>query len=72
MPSPHRYPEPLDRSKLAAVISTLAAVTVVAATFWQWWDIGVDGAMMMRRWVRVMLMILALALLASLGLLLAS
>ncbi len=62
----------MDRSKLAAVISTIAAITVVAATFWQWWDIGVNGSMMMRRWVSVMLVVLAVALVASLGLLLAS
>lgn len=51
-------------SKVAALLSTLAALAV-AATFFQWSDILVDGGMRLRRWVKVLLLAVASVLMAS-------
>lgn len=55
----------MTASKLAALLSTGAALVIVVATFRQWWDIGFDGDMKMRGWVRYVLVAVAVALVAS-------
>jgi hypothetical protein len=52
-------------SKVAALLSSGAALVIVVATFWQWWDITYDGDMKMRGWVRYVLAVAAVALFAS-------
>ena len=38
----------------SALISLVVAVVVLLASFRQWWDIGFDGEMRTRRWVKVL------------------
>jgi hypothetical protein len=47
---------PITYEKWAAILSTGAALLVVLATFYQWWDITYDGGMLLRRRVRLLLL----------------
>lgn len=55
--------------RLSAVLSVAAAFVVVAATWFQWWDITMDGGMRARPWVKVMLVGVMLMLATALVLL---
>lgn len=36
----------------SALISLIVAIVVLAASYAQWWDIGFNGQMWTRRWVK--------------------
>jgi hypothetical protein len=52
--------------RMAAILSTVAALVIVVATWFQWWDITYEGGMRARPWVRVMLAVVAAALVVAL------
>jgi len=56
--------------KLSAIISLLVATVLLAANYFQWWDITWDGSMKTRKWVKVLFLICIFALIASWALLL--
>jgi hypothetical protein len=58
--------------KWAALVSIVAALVVVAATYFQWWDVTFDGELRIRRWVRFVLLPGVIALLVVAGILLLS
>ncbi|HXF36127.1 MAG TPA: hypothetical protein VNO17_02975 [Actinomycetota bacterium] len=62
----------MSGSKLASILSTVAALIIVIATFFQWWDIKFNGAMRLRRAARWVLVLVAALLGASLLVLLMS
>jgi hypothetical protein len=38
----------------AAVLSAVSAISVLVAGFFQWWDVGYNGQLRTRGWVRVL------------------
>jgi hypothetical protein len=40
----------MSLDKLSALISTIAALSILAANYWQWWDNTYDGGMKIRKW----------------------
>jgi hypothetical protein len=52
----------MTNDKLSALISLGAAIVIVGATFFQWWDITYNGGMVMRGWIRVLLVVVLMAL----------
>ena len=44
----------MSGSSWSALLSIVAAIVVATASFLQWWDIGFDGRMVSKRWVRFM------------------
>lgn len=60
----------MNNDKLSAIISLVVATVILAASFFQWWDITFNGAMKTKRWVKILLALLILSLLLALSLLL--
>lgn len=54
--------------KLSAIISLVVAITVLMANFFQWWDIGYNGQMFTRKWVKILFVVLILCLIVALRL----
>ncbi|MAG37278.1 MAG: hypothetical protein CL878_13675 [Dehalococcoidia bacterium] len=42
-----------DPNKASATLSALAAVMILVAGFFQWWDITYDGELRTKLWVRL-------------------
>lgn len=59
----------MTTEKLSALISLGSAIAIVAATFFQWWDINYDGYMRLRPWIRLLLVAVVVALLVAVVLL---
>lgn len=59
----------MSDGRLAAILSTAAALVIVVATWFRWWDITMDGGMRARPWVRVMVALVSVELVVALGLL---
>lgn len=64
--------ESVTTEKLSAALSLVAALVIVAATYFQWWNITYRGQMIMKPWVKAMLGLMALLLVGALVLLLVS
>ena len=58
----------MDAGTWSSLISLAVAITVLAAGYFQWWDIGYRGKMPMRRWVKRLFAILIAALVVAAGL----
>lgn len=59
----------IDAEFLTALMSLLAAITIVTASFFQWWDVRVNGEVHSKRWVKVLFaVVLAMLYLALVGL----
>ena len=59
----------IETNKLSAAISLIAAISILIASFFQWWDITMDGGMLIRKWVKILFIALLVFLLLSLFLL---
>lgn len=44
----------IDSEFLTALLSLLAAIAIVTAFFFQWWDVSVNGELRGKRWVKVL------------------
>lgn len=44
----------MDAEFLTAPLSLLAAIAIVTATFFQWWDVRVNGELRSKAWVKVL------------------
>ena len=55
----------INNDKLSALISLSVAIIILAASYFQWWHITMDGGMPMRGWIKVLFVFLILALLTS-------
>jgi hypothetical protein len=60
----------MTKDRLSALLSLIAEIVIVGATFFQWWDILMDGGMRPRWWVRPLLVLVLLILGAAIVLLL--
>jgi hypothetical protein len=47
-----RYPPPMDAEVLAPLISVFAAIAIVTASFFQWWDVRDNGELRTKWWAR--------------------
>jgi len=47
----------MSPEKISSIISLIVAFIILAASFLQWWDITVDGTLITRRWVKILLLI---------------
>ena len=56
--------------RVSATLSLLVAITVLAASYRQWWNISYNGGMKTKRWVKVLFAILLSILIVALTLLL--
>jgi len=43
-----------NHEKLSSVLSLIAALIILVANFFQWWQIGYDGKMITKKWVKIM------------------
>ena len=59
----------MTTEKLSALLSLLAALVVVVASFFQWWNITYNGQLITKRWVKVLLGLVVVSLLAAIVLL---
>jgi len=59
----------MTTEKLSALLSLLAALVVVVASFFQWWNITYNGQLITKRWVKVLLGLVVISLLAAIVLL---
>lgn len=57
---------PISNEKLSAIISLVVAISVLIASFFQWWDITYNGGMIIKKWARIFLITLLLFLLLAL------
>ena len=60
----------MTTDKISAIVSTLVAISILIASFFQWWDITYDGGMRTRSWVKVLFSICIVILIVSLCLIL--
>ena len=57
MPDKQANNKEMSDEKLSALISIWAAVSILMAGFFQWWDITYDGAMITKSWVKILFLI---------------
>jgi len=60
----------MSNKKISALISILVTFFVLLASFFQWWDITINGGMITKVWVKILFCLLIIALLISAFLLL--
>lgn len=60
----------INNEKLSALISLVVAITVLVASYFQWWNITYDGKMFTKSWVKVLFGTLIVLLLVALILIL--
>lgn len=47
----------MSDATLASAISLLVAITILCASFFQWWDITYNGEMKTRKWVKALFIV---------------
>lgn len=47
----------MPKEKLSALISIWVAISVLAAGYFQWWDITYDGGMITKSWVKLLFLV---------------
>jgi hypothetical protein len=60
----------LSPEKISAILSAVVAMTVLVASFFQWWDITYSGGMIAKTWVKVLFAICIIMLIVAILLLL--
>ena len=48
----------MSNDKLAALLSVISSVVVLSATFAQWWDTLYDGRMVLKPWIKIIILLL--------------
>lgn len=51
--------------KLSAIISLIVAIAILIASYFQWWYLTYDGKMIMKIWMKILLTIFIIFLLAA-------
>ncbi len=64
--------ETVTAERISSIISLIVAIITLGASYFQWWNIGFNGGMETKRWVKVLLSILIILLIISLFLILYS
>ncbi len=56
----------MTHDQLAGLLSALTGISILVASFFQWFDVTYHGALPLRRWVKVLFVVLIAALIGSL------
>ena len=56
----------LSNNQISTILSLIAAISIVIAGFFQWWDITWNGQMVTRKWVKILFGFLIILLLIAL------
>lgn len=54
-----------NKDKISSLISLFVALIIVAASFFQWWNITYDGKMQTKLWTKVLFFICVVLLILS-------
>jgi hypothetical protein len=44
----------MSNEKISSIISIAVAIIVLVASYFQWWNLTYNGAMLTKRWVKIM------------------
>ena len=55
----------VGKDRISSILSLLTSIIILAASYFQWWDLTYDGTMITRKWVKFLFAVLILLLLLA-------